>query len=84
VGLDGTLHERVTAATASLINAVDIHDVNPSPPLVTKIDPDGVAHVKYGFSGPSRRLLVCHGTGRASLKVEFSVDRMVPMREPGN
>lgn len=84
VALDEALHERVMSATASLVNTVDIHDVNPSPPVVTKVDPNGVAHVQYGFSGPSRHVFVCHGTGRASLKVEFVVDRMVPVREAGS
>jgi hypothetical protein len=78
------MHEKVIAAAASLIDAVDLRDVNPDPPLVTRIDPDGVAHVQYGFSGPTRKLFVCLGTARASLKVEFSIDRQVPIREPQN
>jgi pimeloyl-ACP methyl ester carboxylesterase len=84
IWLDGTMHERVVAAKASWVNAVDMRDVNPDPPVVTKIDPGGVAHVQYGFSGPGRKLFVCHGTAHASLKVEFSIDRQVPVREPGN
>jgi pimeloyl-ACP methyl ester carboxylesterase len=84
VALDSTMHEKVTAATASLIDAVDLHDVNPNPPVVTKVEPDGVAHVHYGFSGPARKLLVCLGTARASVKVQFSIDRQVPVREPQN
>jgi pimeloyl-ACP methyl ester carboxylesterase len=82
IALDSALHERVIGATASLINTVDLHDVNPNPPVVTRIGSDGVAHVQYGFSGPSRKLVVCLGTARASLKVEFSIDRLVPIREP--
>jgi pimeloyl-ACP methyl ester carboxylesterase len=84
IALDPTMHEKVVAASASWINAVDLRNVNPNPPVVTKIDPDGVAHVQYAFSGPSRRLLVCHGTAHASLKVEFTIDRQVPIREPQN
>ena len=84
IGLDGTLHEKVVAATASFINAVDLHEVNPDPPEVTKIDPDGVAHVLYGFSGPSRKLLICHGIARTSLQVEFSIEQQVSLREPQN
>jgi pimeloyl-ACP methyl ester carboxylesterase len=84
IWLDSTMHERVVAAKASWINAADLRDVNPDPPVVTKIDADGVAHVHYGFSGPGKKLFVCHGTARASLKVEFSIDRQVPVREPGN
>lgn len=84
IALDSAMHEKVAAATASLINAVDLHDVDPNPPVVTKVDPDGVAHVNYGFSGPAKKLFVCLGTARASLKVQFSIDRQVPMREPQN
>jgi hypothetical protein len=78
------MHEKVVAAAASLIDAVHIRDVNPDPPVVTKIDPDGVAHVQYGFSGPTKKLFVCFGAARASLKVQFSIDRQVPIREPQN
>jgi pimeloyl-ACP methyl ester carboxylesterase len=84
IALDSAMHEKVTAAAASLIDTADLRDVNPNPPVVTSIDPDGVAHVHYGFSGPSRKLLVCLGTAHASLKVEFSIDRKVPIREPQN
>jgi pimeloyl-ACP methyl ester carboxylesterase len=82
IALDPTLHERVLAATASLVNTVDTRDISPNPPLVTRVDPNGVAHVRYGFKGPTKKLLVCLGTARASLKVEFSIDRQVPVREP--
>jgi pimeloyl-ACP methyl ester carboxylesterase len=84
IALDSAMHEKVVAATASLINTVDLRDVSPNPPVVTKIDPDGVAHVDYGFSGPTKKIFVCLGTARASLKVQFSVDRQVPIREPQN
>jgi pimeloyl-ACP methyl ester carboxylesterase len=84
VALDSAMHEKVVAADASLINAVDVRDVNPNPPVVTRIDPDGVVHVYYGFSGPAKKLFVCLGTAHASLKVQFSIDRQVPVREPQN
>ncbi|WP_263349832.1 esterase/lipase family protein [Acidicapsa acidisoli] len=84
VALDSTMHEKVVAADASLFNAVDVRDVNPNPPVVTRIDPDGVAHVYYGFSGPAKKLFVCLGAAHASLKVQFSIDRQVPIREPQN
>ncbi len=83
VALDPTLHERVISATASLVDAVDVRDIAPDPPVVTKVDPNGVAHVNYGFRGP-KKLLVCLASAHASLKVEFSIDRQVPVREPGN
>jgi pimeloyl-ACP methyl ester carboxylesterase len=84
IALDSSIHEKVIAAAASLINTVDLRDVNPNPPVVTEIDPDGVAHVHYGFSGPTKKLFVCLGTAHASLKVQFSIDRQVPIREPQN
>jgi pimeloyl-ACP methyl ester carboxylesterase len=84
IALDSKVHEKAVAATASLINTVDVRDVNPNPPVVTRIDPDGVAHVNYSFSGPGKKLFVCLGTAHASLKVQFSVDQQVPIREPQN
>ena len=84
IALDSAMHEKVITAAASLIDAVDLRDVNPNPPIVTKVDPDGVAHVQYGFSGPTRKLFVCLGSAHASLKVQFYIDRQVPIREPQN
>jgi hypothetical protein len=81
VGLDGAFHERLVGATASFVNVVDLKDAEMSAPVVTRVDPGGVAHVSYGFRGP-KKLLVCMGTARASLQVEFSVSRQVPVREP--
>jgi len=37
--------------------------------------------VNYSFKGP-KKLVVCLASGHASLKVEFSIDRQVPVREP--
>lgn len=82
IALDSTLHERVLSATASLIDTANLHDVNPNPPAVMKIDPGGVAHVHYGFSGPGKKLFVCLGSARASLKVQFSIEQQIALREP--
>ena len=82
--LDSSLHEKVVSASASLVDAKDLREVNPNPPVVTKVDSDGAAHVRYGFSGPSKKLFVCLGSGRASLKVEFSISQLVPVKEPGS
>ena len=84
VALDSALHEKATTAVASLVDTADLRNVDPNPPLVTSVEPDGVAHVHYGFSGPSKKVFVCLGNARASLKVEFTIDQEVPMREPGN
>ena len=82
VALDRTMHERVVGANAFLVNAVDVRDLDADAPAVTRVEPDGVAHVRYGFRGPGKKLLVCLGTARASLKVVFSIVRQVPVREP--
>jgi hypothetical protein len=84
IALDNAMHEKVLSASATFINAVDLHDINPNPPVVTKIDPNGVAHVLYGFRGPSKKLFICLGSAHTSLMVEFKVDQQVPMREPQN
>ena len=84
IALDAAMHEKVVAAVATLINTVDIRGVNPNPPVVTRIDPNGVAHVQYVFRGPSKKLFVCLGTAHASLHVQFSIDQQLPIREPQN
>jgi pimeloyl-ACP methyl ester carboxylesterase len=84
IALDPALHEKVVAASAAWINPVDLRDINPNPPTVTHVDPDGVAHIQYAFTGPRRKLVVCTGNAHASLKVEFSIDQRIPLREPGN
>ncbi len=84
VALDSTLHEKVRSAAAFLVDTVDIRDIDPNPPVVTRIGSDGAAHVSYGFKGPGKTVLVCVNTGRATLKVEFTIDQEVPIREPGN
>jgi pimeloyl-ACP methyl ester carboxylesterase len=82
ITLDSAMQERVVAASASWIDAADMRDVNPNPPAVARVDPDGTAHVIYGFRGPRKKLFVCLGPAHASLRVEFSIDREVPIREP--
>jgi pimeloyl-ACP methyl ester carboxylesterase len=84
VALNDDLHEKPLAATASFIDAADLHAVHPNPPAVTKLDPDGVAHIHYSFSGPGKKLFVCVGSARASLKVQFTIDQQVPLRETQN
>jgi pimeloyl-ACP methyl ester carboxylesterase len=84
IALDPTLHEKATAATAAWIDAVDLRDITPNPPTVTRVDPSGVAHIQYSFTGPRKKLVVCTGSARASLKVEFTIDQQIPLREPQN
>jgi len=84
IALDPALQEKVSTATATLIDAKDIRAINPNPPVVTAIDPTGVAHVHYSFNGPSKKLFACLATGHASLRVDFFITQQVPIREPGN
>jgi len=84
IALNSAMHEKVLSAAARFIHASDLHDVNPNPPAVTRIDPNGVVHVQYSFSGPSKKLFVCLGAAHASLQVEFSIEQQTPVREPGN
>jgi pimeloyl-ACP methyl ester carboxylesterase len=84
MALDSALHEKVVSAVASLVDAKELREVNPNPPAVVKIDPDGAVHVRYGFRGPSKKLFVCLGAARASLKVEFRISQQVAVRELGN
>lgn len=82
IALDSGLQEKLVAASASFINTADLHEVDPNPPLVTGVDADGVAHVRYGFKGPGKKLFVCLGAARASLKVQFVIEQQIPLREP--
>jgi len=83
MALDGTLHEKVLAATASLINIDNIQGIDPNPPVVTSIDGNGIAHVRYGFNGLDKNWLGnCPGGGHASVRVQFTVHQEVPIREP--
>ncbi len=84
IALDSAFHEKVVAASASFTMPQTSTTSIPDPPAVTRIDPNGVAHVQFGFSGPSKKVLVCFGGARASLKVQFTIDRQVPLREPQN
>lgn len=82
IPLDPAMHEKVLSASATWIDMVDARDVEP--PTVTRIDPTGIAHIQYSFTGPRRKLVVCVNTARASLKVDFSIDQQIPLREPQN
>jgi pimeloyl-ACP methyl ester carboxylesterase len=84
VALDSALHEKVVAASAALIDTSDLRNVTPNPPLVKSVDANGVAHVQYGFRGPSKKVFVCLGVARASLQVRFSIEQQLPIREPGH
>jgi pimeloyl-ACP methyl ester carboxylesterase len=79
IALDAALHEQVESATAELVDADKIRDT--SPPVVTKIDPSGIAHVAYGFKGRGRNFLLECPAGHASIVVHFKIRSEVPVRE---
>jgi len=79
VALDASLHEQVESAEAELADAVKIRDI--SPPVVTKIDPSGIAHVAYSFKGRGRDFLLGCPAGHASIVVHFKIRSEVPVRE---
>jgi pimeloyl-ACP methyl ester carboxylesterase len=77
IALNISLHEEVVGAEAELMNQDKIRDV--MPPVVTKVDPNGIAHVSYSFHGDGRGLGVfgCP-TGHADVVVHFHVRSEVP------
>jgi hypothetical protein len=80
IALDPLLHEQVESAEAEFVDADKIK--NTSPPVVTKVDPGGIAHVSYAFKGEGRRILVpgCPA-GHASIVVHFKIRSEVPVVE---
>ncbi len=79
IALDPALHEQVVSAVAELADADKIRDV--STPVVTKIDPSGIAHVSFTFKGKGRSLLLGCADGHASVLVHFHIRAEVPDAE---
>jgi triacylglycerol esterase/lipase EstA (alpha/beta hydrolase family) len=77
IALDPTLHEQLLSAQAELTDQDKVRDV--SPPVVTRIDPSGIAHVSYAFKGQGRNLLLGCPAGHASIVVHFTVRSEVPV-----
>jgi pimeloyl-ACP methyl ester carboxylesterase len=77
IALDANLHEQVLGADVELTNQSKIRDV--IPPTVTRIDPNGIAHIAYSFRGESRGLGVfgCP-VGHASIVVHFKIHSQIP------
>jgi pimeloyl-ACP methyl ester carboxylesterase len=80
IALDPALHEQVLSAEAEFVDKDKIRDT--FPPVVTKIDPGGIAHVSYSFKGDGRRIFVpgCPA-GHASIVVHFKIRSEVPEKE---
>ena len=79
VALDPMLREQVLSAEAEFVDADKIRA--PSPPVVTRIDPNGIAHVSYSFKGRGRDWLLGCPVGHASIAVHFKVRSEVPVVE---
>lgn len=76
IELDPSRHEEVTSADAELVDTEKIKDV--TGPVVTKLDPGGIAHVSYSFKGQGHGLLLGCPVGHASLVVHFHIQSQVP------
>lgn len=79
IALDPFLHEQVVSVEAEMVDTEKVHDI--SPPVVKKVDPNGVAHISYSFKGQGRGLFLGCPTGHASLLVHFKIHSEVPVRE---
>jgi pimeloyl-ACP methyl ester carboxylesterase len=79
VALNPALHEQLLSADAELVDKAKIRDI--SSPVVTKIDPVGIAHIAYSFRGDGRSLLLGCPAGHASLLVHFHIRSQMPLGE---
>ena len=77
IALDPALHEQLVSAEAELVAENNVRDV--SPPVVKKIDPNGIAHIAYAFKGKGRNLLLGCPDGHASILVHFHIRGEVPV-----
>ncbi len=78
--LDASLHEQVLSAEAELVDRDKIRDV--TKPSVTKVDPNGVAHISYSFRGDGRGLgIIGCPTGHATMLVHFKIHSEIPEKE---
>jgi pimeloyl-ACP methyl ester carboxylesterase len=79
VALNPALHEEILSAEAELVETARIRNI--SRPVVTKIDPVGIAHISYSFKGQGRSLLMGCPAGHASLLVHFHIRSQVPISQ---
>ena len=79
IALDPSLHEQILSAEAGIVDADKIREI--SPPEVTKIDPGGIAHIRYALKGQGRVLLLGCPVGHASILVHFNIRSEVPVIE---
>jgi pimeloyl-ACP methyl ester carboxylesterase len=79
IALDPSLHEEIESVTAELVDFDKIREI--APPVVKKIDPNGIAHLAYSFQGQGRGPLLGCPEGHASIVVHFKVRSEVPVNE---
>ncbi len=79
IALDPSLHEQLLSAEAEFADTSRIRVT--SPPVVTRVDPWGVAHVSYAFEGRGRDLILACPAGHASILVHFHIRSEVPVTE---
>lgn len=79
VALNPAMHEQLLSAQAELVDTAKIRDA--SPPVVTRIDPVGIAHIAYSFKGDGRGMLLGCPAGHASLVVHFHIRSQTPLGE---
>jgi len=79
IALDASLNEQLLSAEAELVDTDKIRDA--APPVVTEIEPSGIAHVSYSFKGKGRVLLLGCPAGHASILVHFTIRGEVPVAE---
>jgi pimeloyl-ACP methyl ester carboxylesterase len=80
IALDPLLHEQLLSADAEFVDTDKVRVQ--TPPLVTKIDPVGIAHIAYSFKGQGRSLLLLGcSVGHASILVHFHIRGQVPINE---
>jgi hypothetical protein len=79
IALDPSLHEQLLSAEAELVDTEKIRQT--SPPVVTNVDPGGIAHISYSFKGRGRSLLLGCPVGHAAILVHFKIRSDVPVQE---
>lgn len=76
--LNSQFRERLISAVALLEDRKNIKDVNPDPPLVTKIEGSTV-HIQFGFNGLDKQISGCPGGGHAVLTVRPTIQGHIPL-----
>ena len=76
--LDASRHEQLISAEAEFMDTDRIKEIQT--PKVTRVDPNGIAHLSYAFKGKGRGILGCP-EGRADILVHFHLRGEVAVNE---